>query len=76
MDPTYPTIDSNQFSMYDYSEFYGEVEEPIPPNAPKAIDKVVDLNMFVNSDHAEDKHTQLKVDFLYISQYCSDQLVF
>ncbi|KAL7467066.1 LOW QUALITY PROTEIN: hypothetical protein ACHAXS_007332 [Conticribra weissflogii] len=34
-----------------------EVEEPIPPNAPKAIGKVVDLRMIVNSDHAGDQHT-------------------
>ncbi len=52
MDPTYPMIDSTQFPVCDWSEFYGEVEEPIPPNAPEAIGKVVDLRLFVNSDHA------------------------
>ncbi len=57
MDPTYPATDSTQFPICDWSEFYGEVEEPIPPNAPKAIGKVVDLHMFVNSDHAGDQRT-------------------
>ncbi len=54
MDPTYPAIDSTQFPVCDWSEFYGEVEEQIPPNAPEAIGKVVNLRMFVDSDHAGD----------------------
>ncbi len=58
MDPTYPAIDSTQFPVCDWTEFYGEVEEPIPPNAPKALGKVVDLRMFVDSDHAGDQRTQ------------------
>ncbi|KAL7447662.1 hypothetical protein ACHAXS_000050 [Conticribra weissflogii] len=57
MDPTYPEIDSTQFPVCDWSEFYGEVEEPIPPNEPEAIGKVVDLRMFVNSDLAGDQRT-------------------
>ncbi len=45
MDHTYPVIDSTQFPICDWREFYGEVEEPILPNAPEAIGKVVDLCM-------------------------------
>ncbi|KAL7452765.1 hypothetical protein ACHAXS_000285 [Conticribra weissflogii] len=67
MDPTYPEIDSTQFPICDWSEFYGEVEEPIPPNAPEAIGKVVDLHMFVDSDHEGDQLTQ---------QSCSGFLIF
>ncbi|KAL7464684.1 hypothetical protein ACHAXS_005019, partial [Conticribra weissflogii] len=37
--------------------FYGEVEEPILPDSPEAIGKVVDLCMFVDSDHAGDQRT-------------------
>ncbi len=33
MDPTYPDIDDEQFPVMDWKEFYGEVTEPIPPNA-------------------------------------------
>ena len=58
MDPTYPAIDNTQFPVCDWTEFYGEVAEPIPPNAPEAIGKVVDLRMFVDSDHAGDKRTR------------------
>ncbi|KAL7461048.1 hypothetical protein ACHAXS_001485 [Conticribra weissflogii] len=57
MDPTYPAIDSTQFPICDWDEFYSEVEEPIPPNVLEAIGKVVDLCMFVDSDHAGDLHT-------------------
>ncbi len=57
MDCKYPAIDSTQLPICDWSKFYGEVEEPIPPNAPEAIGKVVDLHMFVDSDHLGDLHT-------------------
>ncbi len=58
MDPTYPAIDSTQCLICHWNEFYGEVEEPILPNAPEAIGKVVDLCMFVDSDHAGDQRTR------------------
>ncbi len=57
MDPMYPVIDSTQFPICDSREFYGEVKEPIPPNAPEAIGKVIDQCMFVNSDHVGDQCT-------------------
>ncbi len=51
MDPNYPNIDILQFPVCDWREFYGDIEEPIPPNAPKAIRKEIIQSMFVNSDH-------------------------
>ncbi len=57
MNSTFPTIDSTQFLICDWSKFYGEVEEPNLPNAPEAIGKVVDPCIFVNSDHAGDQCT-------------------
>ena len=38
-------------------EFYGDTEEAIPADMPKPLGKEVDLRMFVDSDHAEDKKT-------------------
>ena len=32
-DSTYPDIDMGQFKECNWREFYGEVEEPISPNA-------------------------------------------
>ena len=36
-DPTYPEIDYGDFKSHDWTNFYGDVKEPIPPNAPKAV---------------------------------------
>ncbi len=58
MDTTYPNIDSTQFSVYNWSEFNCNVEEPIQPNAPEATGKVMDLHMFIDGDHAGDQFTQ------------------
>ena len=40
---------------HDWKEFYCNVQEAIPPNAPPALGKDVDLRMYVDSDHAGDK---------------------
>ena len=47
VDPTYPEIDHDQFPVCDWSEFYGEVEVPIPPDAPKPLRKAIDLRMLI-----------------------------
>ncbi len=67
MDPRYLAVDSNQFPIYDWSDFYGEVKEPISSNAPEALGKIVDLHMFVDSDHSGDQRTQ---------QSCSGFLIY
>ena len=54
-DPTYPEIDLSLFKTHDWTSFYGDVKEAIPPNAPKPRGKGVDLRLFVDSDHAGDK---------------------
>jgi Reverse transcriptase (RNA-dependent DNA polymerase) len=52
-DPTYPTIDVSQFKLdEDWTAFYGDMKEAIPPNAPKPRGRGVVLRMFVDSDHA------------------------
>ena len=42
----------------DWTAFYGDVEEALPPNAPKPLGKEVELRGFVDSDHAGDKRTR------------------
>jgi hypothetical protein len=54
-DPTYPSIDKTKFLECNWKEFYGDVQEAIPPNAPKPRGKEVDLRLFVDSDHAGDQ---------------------
>jgi hypothetical protein len=57
-DPTYLDIDQTAFRSSAWTEFYGNVEEAIPPNMPPPLGKDVDLRMMVNSDHAGDKRTR------------------
>ena len=57
LDPTYPDIDA-RFKKCDWKEFYGDVEEALPPDMPEARGKPLDLRMFVDSDHAGEKLTR------------------
>jgi hypothetical protein len=56
--PTYPTIDLSLFPTYDWSEFYGDVWEALPPNMPEPLGKDIDVHMMCDSDHAREKRTQ------------------
>jgi hypothetical protein len=57
-DPTYPDINQTAFPFFEWTEFYGNVEEAIPPDMPPPLGKDVDLHMMVDSDHAGEKRTQ------------------
>ena len=57
-DPTHPDIDYEAFKDCDWNEFYGNVKEPIPPNAPAPRGKPVDLRMMVDADFAGDQLTR------------------
>jgi hypothetical protein len=57
-DPTYPDIDQTAFPTFKGKEFYGNVEDAIPPNMPPPLVKDVDLYMMVDSDHAGEKRTR------------------
>ena len=57
-DPSYPTIDMNVFKPNDWKSFYENVKESIPRNAPEPRGKDVDLQLYVNSDHAGEKRTR------------------
>ena len=54
-DPSYPKISMSDFKTNDWTEFYGSVKEPLPPNAPPPRGKPIDLRMYVDSDFAGDK---------------------
>ncbi len=51
IDLTYPNIDNDQFPVMDWKKFYGNVQKPIPPNAPRPLGKPVDICMSIDSDH-------------------------
>ena len=46
------------FPCYDWTEFYGDIMEAIPPDMPMPLGRDVDLCMMCNSDHAGDKQTR------------------
>ena len=56
--PNYPDIDMSVFKQCDWKEFYGNVEEALPLNAPEPHGCDIDLCMLVDSDHTGDKLTQ------------------
>lgn len=54
----YQEIIYEQFPECNWTEFCSKAEDPIPVDAQKALEKEVDLDMFVGSYHAGDKHLQ------------------
>ena len=57
-DPTYPDIQRKDFPRQDWQGFYGNIEEQLPPDMPKPLGKDVDIRLYVDSDHANDKLTR------------------
>jgi Reverse transcriptase (RNA-dependent DNA polymerase) len=53
-DPSYPEIDHNLFIKHNWTRFYSDAKEPIPPNAPEPLGNPVVLRMYVDADHAGD----------------------
>jgi hypothetical protein len=50
--------DEEQFKKYDWTDFYGDVKESIPPNAPTPKGNPVQVNMFIDADHTANKMTR------------------
>jgi len=58
LDPTYPQIDESAFVKCNWHDFYGDIKEPMPPNAPGELGKEVDLRPCIDSSHADDRLTR------------------
>ena len=54
LDPTYPDIDTTLFQKRDWKEFYGNVKEPLPKNAPIPLGNEFIIRAFVDADFAGD----------------------
>ena len=66
LDPTYPEIDESNFIRRDWDGYYGNVKEEMPPDMPEPLGKDVDLHLFVDASHANDKSTEDQgLDILY-----------
>jgi Reverse transcriptase (RNA-dependent DNA polymerase) len=51
-DPTEPVIDGSNFQQKDWSSFYPDAKESIPPNIPEPRGAPVVTRCFVDADHA------------------------
>jgi hypothetical protein len=51
-DPADPIIDPTAFIGQDWSEFYGDVEEEMPPKMPEPLGSPVTISAFVDANHA------------------------
>ena len=56
--PYYPNIDHSTFQEYDWTYFYEDAVEAIPPNAPLLKGKKMNQFMFIESNHAGNKWTR------------------
>jgi hypothetical protein len=57
-DPQPKYWDELQFSKFDWSEFYRDAKESLPPNAPSPRGHTVQMNVFVDADHAGNRVTR------------------
>jgi hypothetical protein len=57
-DDAYLNWRDEDFPQYDWADFYRDATEDVPPNAPPPRGMPVQLNVFVDSDHAGNKITQ------------------
>jgi hypothetical protein len=49
---------ADKFTQVDWTDFYPDAAEALPPNAPEARGEPVQLNCFVDADHAGNKVTR------------------
>jgi len=57
-DPNEINWDEGQFKKYDWTSFYHNAQEAIPPNSPEPRGYSVQINAFCDSDHAGNKVTR------------------
>ena len=81
MDPADKICDSRRFnSDARWEEIYGDITEPVPPDAPEALGAPVTISVFVDSDHASNVVTRrshtgvlIFVQNALIMSYCKRQ---
>ena len=55
LDPSYPEIDEEMFVEQEWHNFYGNIKEEIPPNAPEPKGNEFIIRVFVDASHADNK---------------------
>jgi hypothetical protein len=56
--PNYVSWENASFQDHDWKEFYHDAKESIPPNAPEPRGHVVQMNAFIDANHAGNKVTR------------------
>jgi hypothetical protein len=72
-DLTCPKIGMGQFPQFNWTKFYGDVEEALPVDMPEPLGKEVDIRMMCDSDHAGDKRTRRSCTVFLI--FCNMALI-
>ena len=57
-DPTYPYVNIDTFLNHDWTKFYGDAKEAMPPDMPEPLGKEVIMRCFVDADHSGKKLTR------------------
>jgi len=57
-DPNYINWESEAFIKYDWTEFYKDAKEQLPVNAPPPRGHAVQINAFIDADHAGNRVTR------------------
>ena len=70
-DPTVPYYNETSFQECDWKEFYGEVKEAIPSNAPEPRGESVHIRMYVDSDHTGEKRTRRSRSGFFVFLNCA-----
>jgi len=70
-------VNNKEQSLPDWTDFYKDVKEQIPADAPEPLGKPVEMTSYIDSDHAGDKVTTKVVAnwSLHLSQQSFDYLV-
>jgi hypothetical protein len=58
LDDSRPLVDESRFVKQDWTEFYRDAQEAIPPNAPEPRGNSVVISCFVDADHAGNRVTR------------------
>jgi hypothetical protein len=64
LDASHPKIDESSFVKQDWTNFYMDARESIPPNAPEPRGNSVVMSCFVDANHAGDKVTHQGSNFM------------
>ena len=56
-DPSYPDVNIDTFPKHDWTKFYGNIKEAMPPDMPEIFVKEVVMRCFVDANHSGEKLT-------------------